>query len=186
MRLSLVVLTAGQQAGRQVAITRSQFLIGRDPGCHLRTASPLVSDRHCALLQRAGVPSVRALGDDTLLNGKAVKGEAQLRDGDQLQIGPLLFKVQLECAPAPVTAAGPVNRTGSQVKAEREDDIAAMLLSLPDDKAGPQALATSVEVSTSTTGSELPAPPPPVKDSRAGTAEAAKKLLDQMRRRPRT
>jgi hypothetical protein len=49
MKLSLVVLTPGKMEGKSIPITLSQFLIGRDPQCHLRPASALVSKRHCAL-----------------------------------------------------------------------------------------------------------------------------------------
>ena len=39
MKLSLVVLTAGKQEGKVLPIGLQQFLIGRDPQCHLRPAS---------------------------------------------------------------------------------------------------------------------------------------------------
>ena len=59
MKLSLVVLTEGKQRGKVLNITLAQFLIGRDPQCHLRPASPMISKRHCALIQREGKAFIR-------------------------------------------------------------------------------------------------------------------------------
>ena len=52
MKLNLVVLTPGKTEGKAIPVTLSQFLIGRDPQCHLRPASAVISKRHCALLTR--------------------------------------------------------------------------------------------------------------------------------------
>ena len=52
MKLSLVVRSAGKLEGQTLEIKLAQFLIGRDPQCHLRPASPLISKRHCVISQR--------------------------------------------------------------------------------------------------------------------------------------
>src|SRR5689334_13828507 len=52
MKLSLAVLTPGRWEGKVIPITLAKFLIGRDPDCHLRPASPAISKRHCALVVR--------------------------------------------------------------------------------------------------------------------------------------
>jgi pSer/pThr/pTyr-binding forkhead associated (FHA) protein len=105
MKLSLIVLTPGANQGKVLEIKLSQFVIGRDPQCHLRPASPMISKRHCALLQRAGKAFVRDFDstNGTFVNDVPVKGEVELHDGDQLKLGPLLFKVALE-------TSTPVNR----------------------------------------------------------------------------
>src|SRR5690348_15369570 len=54
MKLSLLVMTPGKQEGKALEIKLSQFVVGRDPQCHLRPASPLISKRHCAIIQRDG------------------------------------------------------------------------------------------------------------------------------------
>jgi predicted component of type VI protein secretion system len=107
MKLSLVVMTEGKQQGKVLPITLAQFLIGRDPQCHLRPASPLISKRHCALIQRDNKVFVRDFDstNGTLLNEQPVKGEVELHNDDQLKIGPLHFGVRLEVvAPAPAAA----------------------------------------------------------------------------------
>jgi len=98
MKLSLVVLTEGPQQGKVLEIKLSQFIIGRDPECHLRPASSLISKRHCALIQREGKAILRDFGstNGTFLNEEPVKGEVELQQDDQLRIGPLEFLVNLE------------------------------------------------------------------------------------------
>jgi pSer/pThr/pTyr-binding forkhead associated (FHA) protein len=107
MKLSLVVMTEGKQQGKVLPITLAQFLIGRDPQCHLRPASPLISKRHCALIQRDNKAFIRDFDstNGTLLNEQPVKGEVELHNDDQLKVGPLHFGVRLEVvAPAPAAA----------------------------------------------------------------------------------
>jgi len=106
MKLSLVV-TQGKPEGKEIPIRLSQFLIGRDPECHLRPASPLVSKRHAALLIREGKVFLRDFGstNGTYVNKQLVQGEVELKDGDELTIGPLGFRVKLSVAETPKPSA---------------------------------------------------------------------------------
>src|SRR4051794_37560160 len=98
MKLSLLVLTTGKQGGKLVEIKLPQFLIGRDPQCHLRPASLMISKRHCALIQRDGKAFVRDFGstNGTFLNDEPVEGERELKHDDQLKVGPIVFGVRIE------------------------------------------------------------------------------------------
>jgi len=102
MKLSLEVLGAGKQEGKLLEIKKDQFVVGRDPQCHLRPASPLISKRHCAILQREDKAFVQDFGstNGTFVNDQPVKGEVELHHGDKLAIGPLLFSVRLEATPS--------------------------------------------------------------------------------------
>jgi predicted component of type VI protein secretion system len=103
MKLSLVVQTPGNKMdGKVLEIKLAQFLVGRDPQCHLRPASALISKRHCALLQRDGKAYVRDFEstNGTFVNDQPVKGEVELHHNDRLKIGPLLFGVVLEAGTA--------------------------------------------------------------------------------------
>jgi pSer/pThr/pTyr-binding forkhead associated (FHA) protein len=93
MKLSLIVLTPGKTQGKAIAISLSQFLIGRDPHCQLRPASPMISNRHCALLTRGGKVFVRDFEstNGTFVNQERVRGEKALKHGDHLRLGPLSF-----------------------------------------------------------------------------------------------
>jgi len=105
MKLSLVVQTPGHNQGKVLEIKLSEFVVGRDPQCHLRPSSLKISKRHCAVLQRDNKVFVRDLEsiNGTFVNAAQVKGEVELHDGDRLKVGPLLFEVKIE-------VAAPVNR----------------------------------------------------------------------------
>jgi len=107
MKLSLVVLTPGKSEGKLIPITLAQFVIGRDPQCHLRPASAAISKRHCAFLVREGKVFVRDFGstNGTSVNDAPVKGEVEVKNDDKVKVGPLLFGVKIE-----VSAPAPVNR----------------------------------------------------------------------------
>ncbi len=215
MKLSLVVATAGKQEGKVLAIPLAQFLIGRDPQCHLRPASPSISKRHCALIQRDGKVFVRDFDstNGTFVNDEMIKGEVELTDGDQLKVGPLVFRVKIETTPA-VNRPTPAPPTKAPTKtappaadkkpapkptpapaedAPTDDDsIAAMLLSLQDD--GESGGLPGGAVPEGSTVMDLGIPPPgeggqPGADAKKGpegtSSNAAKALLDKYMRRPR-
>jgi len=190
MKLSLVVLTPGKQEGKAIPITLAQFIIGRDPQCQLRPASPAISKRHCAVLVKNGKVFIRDFDstNGTFVNDEPVKGERELKNGDTLKAGPLLFEVRMEAtvpvtpkpaAPAPaakeaVTAKQPAAKTVPPPKPAavaagggEDDDIAAMLLSLQDDDSS----SGSGEVPEGSTVMELALP----KELQAGEGTATNK-----------
>lgn len=77
------------------------LMIGRAVDCGLPIPSQRVSRHHAEIAWRAGLPFLRHLSEtqSTLVNGKAVK-EHELRDGDQIQIGPYqcTYRVRAEGA----------------------------------------------------------------------------------------
>jgi predicted component of type VI protein secretion system len=167
MKFSLLVLTPGKQVGKQLDIKLPQFLVGRDPQCHLRPASPLISKRHCVLIQRDDKAFIRDFDstNGTFVNDEPVQGERELHNGDNLKIGPIAFTVRLEAdaaasgrTPAPPTKATTTVKPTAQGKpaastpppatagkgGAADDDIAAMLLSLEgDDTPGPLGVDSS-------------------------------------------
>jgi pSer/pThr/pTyr-binding forkhead associated (FHA) protein len=203
MKLSLVVLTPGKTQGQAIAIKLSQFLIGRDPHCHLRPASPTISNRHCAVLVREDKVFVRDFEstNGTFVNGEKVKGEKEIHDEDRLRLGPLEFTVRLEVE-APLNRPTPVPQARPPADPVDDEAAAALLLSLQEGEGLPPAV-DSEGIPTGSTVMEMPAVPPteegdkkeeakPEKDkSTAGkagagdTALAANSLLQKYLRRPR-
>ena len=207
MKLSLVVLTAGASKGKIIPINVAQFLIGRDRGCQLRPASIHISNRHCALFRRDDKVFVRDFGstNGTFVNGRQIKGEIELLNGDELRVGPLLFAVQLETVsvdqltPLPPTKAMTQKRASSPAAsspekepaggAGDEDDVAAMLLAMQE-KDTPQA-GINTAVPEGTTVFDVPVPPaeeqPKEKPKQpiGDTSSAAKSILDKYLKRPR-
>ena len=92
-----LIVANGKSAGQAIPIAGSKFFVGRAEDCHLRPRSDLVSRHHCALVVEDGRVSIRDFGskNGTLVNGERVKAERELKNGDQLTIGNLEFRVEL-------------------------------------------------------------------------------------------
>ena len=98
MKLSLIVLAEGPMQGKVLPILTPQFVIGRDPGCHLRPSSPMISKKHCALIVKEERLFIKDFGstNGSFVNDSKVEGHCELKNGDKLKIGPLFFEVKLE------------------------------------------------------------------------------------------
>jgi pSer/pThr/pTyr-binding forkhead associated (FHA) protein len=105
VEVRLVVL-AGEHQGREIPQPETIFLIGRSRQCHLRPHCREVSGLHCAIAAWAGKVRVRDLKsrNGTLLNGRAIVGEAEARDGDELRVGSLVFGFRIKHDRRAITA----------------------------------------------------------------------------------
>jgi pSer/pThr/pTyr-binding forkhead associated (FHA) protein len=104
MKVSLVVASGAHQ-GKVIPVVGAQFVIGRDPQCHLRPASQAVSKQHCAIVIREGVVSLKDFGstNGSVLNDTIVKGEErELKNNDSVKVGPLDFTIRIEESTVPV------------------------------------------------------------------------------------
>jgi pSer/pThr/pTyr-binding forkhead associated (FHA) protein len=199
MKLSLVVLNPGRMEGKSIPIMQSQFVIGRDPQCHLRPTSPLISKRHCAVLVKGGRIFVRDFEstNGTLVNDQPIARECELHDQDRLKVGPLEFRLEIEQSvpgsyPTPLPA-----QSGSPTPAD--DVAAAMLLSVSDepDSVPPVSQIDSEGIPAGSTIVEplpglLPSTDKPpedkaeaVKRATGNTSSAAKAILEKYLRRDR-
>src|SRR5262249_43197862 len=95
--LSVIVMTPGKSKGTAIPVTVNPFRIGRDPQCHLRPATHLVSRQHCKLLVRHDRAFLKDFHstNGTIINGRKLRGAVELRDGDQIEIGPILVLVRM-------------------------------------------------------------------------------------------
>jgi predicted component of type VI protein secretion system len=118
MNLSLVVLAEGPQKGKVLEIRLPQFLVGRDPQCHLRPASAMISKRHCALIQRDNKVFVRDFDstNGTFVNDQPVKGEVEVHHDDKLKIGPLLFGISVQAATVDRPTPPPPTRAAAETQ----------------------------------------------------------------------
>jgi pSer/pThr/pTyr-binding forkhead associated (FHA) protein len=113
MEVKLVVVE-GKHKDRVIPLPETIFLIGRDRQCHIRPHCQLVSQLHCAIAAWAGKVRVRDLQsrNGTFINGKPIHGEVVVKDGDQLQIGSLIFNFCIKedgvPVPAPIQDEGEV------------------------------------------------------------------------------
>jgi predicted component of type VI protein secretion system len=123
MRVALRV-NAGRNAGQEIPIRIDRFLIGRADDCHLRANSSAVSRYHCAIFVEDSGVWVRDYGsrNGTLVDGVRIAERRRLQDGNQLQVGPLQFVIQIDNKPSAVgetSLAGKLETT-LQALARRE------------------------------------------------------------------
>jgi pSer/pThr/pTyr-binding forkhead associated (FHA) protein len=137
MKLSLVVMIPGSSQGKQIPVTRTPFVIGRDAKCNLRPSSAIVSTRHCVLEIRAGKAFISDLKstNGTFVNDERVEKDREIQDGDRIQIGPLSFGVKLE-KHTPIDQPTPLPPSKTPTPAAEDESIAAVLLGMPDEGPG--------------------------------------------------
>lgn len=97
MKFSLLVVSSTSPA-KEIPIRLPEFIIGRDPECHLRPASPMISKKHCAFVTQGEQVLFRDFGstNGSYVNDVKVEGEVYLKDGDVVKFGPLVFKAKMQ------------------------------------------------------------------------------------------
>src|SRR5688572_4063818 len=100
MQAVLVMFRADGER-RSFSIARDMTVIGRREDCDLRIPLGDVSRKHCRLVRDGDVLKVEDLGSSngTFLNGQRVQ-EALLSPGDSIQVGPVVFVLQVDGEPA--------------------------------------------------------------------------------------
>ena len=85
----------GKNAGHEIRLKGSKFLIGRGEECQLRPKSDAISRQHCEFTIEGDQVSVKDLGskNGTLVNGTRIESATSLNDGDEIQIGKLAFAI---------------------------------------------------------------------------------------------
>ncbi|HEV3165186.1 MAG TPA: FHA domain-containing protein [Isosphaeraceae bacterium] len=93
MSARLVPLKAG--AGPTITLQRPVILIGRHPECDVRIDLAQISRRHCCVALAYDRLLIRDLGsrNGVRVNGRLVD-EMQLKPGDEVAIGHLLFRLE--------------------------------------------------------------------------------------------
>jgi pSer/pThr/pTyr-binding forkhead associated (FHA) protein len=127
MSFRLVPLIQG--TAPHIAVQRPVLLIGRHLECDVRIDSPKVSRRHCCLAMAYDRLLIRDLGsrNGVRVNGRSVE-EATLHTGDELAIGPILFRLEAE-GENPENLGAPASRPGRSPRAARPGGLAPNLKS---------------------------------------------------------
>jgi FHA domain/zinc-ribbon domain len=86
---ALVVRSGGGRAGETFHPESERTTIGRSPDCEIFLDDVTVSRKHAVLVERDGAFLIEDLGslNGTFLNRRRIEAEAELGDGDELQIG---------------------------------------------------------------------------------------------------
>jgi pSer/pThr/pTyr-binding forkhead associated (FHA) protein len=97
---------------RSFSLSREMTVIGRRQDCDLMIPLGEISRKHCRIIKEADTLRIEDLGSSngTYLNGKRIQ-EAVLSAGDTVQVGPVVFVLQIDGDPAdddirPFAAAG--------------------------------------------------------------------------------
>ncbi len=122
-----------------IALHRPVLLVGRHIECDVRLDSPKISRRHCCLAMAYDRVLIRDLGsrNGVRVNGRVVN-EARLRFGDELAIGPVLFRLEAEPIenrlPSASNTARPVSAAGgTATSAQRRQQSPASTQPSPAD-----------------------------------------------------
>lgn len=123
MSFQLAPMTS--KGGTAVALHRPVLLVGRHSECDLRLDAPKISRRHCCFALAYDRLIVRDLGsrNGVRVNGRKID-ESRLFPGDEVAIGPLIFRVE----PDPNAVAPPPAK-----KPETPDEPEIGLIPLDDD-----------------------------------------------------
>lgn len=90
-----LIIQTGKHRGKRIRIPEREIRIGRDRVCAVRLNSADVSRQHCLLRPSGDGILVRDLGsrNGTFVNEAPVLTEVLLQPGDQLRVGPVVFRV---------------------------------------------------------------------------------------------
>ncbi len=88
--MARLVLTQGPQSGQQFVLDERPCTVGRQPGLQIILDAPEVSRQHARVTEAGGRFFVEDLGSSngTYLNRLRLRDRSELRDRDELQIGP--------------------------------------------------------------------------------------------------
>lgn len=100
MQVVMVMFRADGER-RSFSLTRDLTVIGRREDCDLRIPLGDVSRKHCRIVRNGDSVVLEDLGSSngTFVNGQQIQ-ECSLTPGDTIQIGPVVFCVQIDGVPA--------------------------------------------------------------------------------------
>jgi predicted component of type VI protein secretion system len=98
---AVLVMFRNDGEPRSFSVTRDITVVGRREDCDLRIPLGDVSRKHCRLINDGESFRVEDLGSSngTFVNGERVQ-EAVVSAGDSIQLGPVVFVLQIDGVPA--------------------------------------------------------------------------------------
>jgi pSer/pThr/pTyr-binding forkhead associated (FHA) protein len=113
-----LVVKEGPNPGQRTEITKTSFIIGRDPVSDLAIADIEVSRRHARLIAQSGGHVIEDLGstNGTFVNGQRIRTMVPLRPGASIRLGELIT-LSYEANILDIDATPPSTQ---QLRAQRE------------------------------------------------------------------
>src|SRR5215208_617442 len=98
---AVLVMFRSDGERRSFSVVRDMTVIGRREDCDLRIPLGEVSRKHCRIVRDGEALRPEDLGSSngTYLNGTRVEREAVLNPGDSIQVGPVVFVLQVDGFP---------------------------------------------------------------------------------------
>jgi pSer/pThr/pTyr-binding forkhead associated (FHA) protein len=134
---AVLVMFRSDGERRSFSIARDMTVIGRREDCDLRIPLGEVSRKHCRLIRDGDVMKIEDLGSSngTFLNAHRVQ-EALLSPGDSIQVGPVVFVLQVdgtppddELSPVSIPIAGATEEGLEELEAEDDDSLRPTVVS---------------------------------------------------------
>jgi pSer/pThr/pTyr-binding forkhead associated (FHA) protein len=193
----------GGNAGLEVPISKSRFVIGTADDCQMRCPSKTISEHHCEIVIDGDQILLRDLDSEsgTFLNDYRIEQERILQDGDRLQVGRLEFELSIEKVASPAgRESDAVGDFVSEMLVEADEEERASRLADPQarhfkiDPQDPAAEPDEPEEEDRLTAlrKKIPPkkkpgklPPPPTisaGDSVSAAEESLKKMLEKPKR----
>ena len=104
---------------KAISLLSKMTVIGRRKECELYIPLMLVSRRHCQIIQNSNTLKIRDLdsSNGTFINGTKIDyNERHLEAGDQIQIGPLTFTVQIDGQPENISPPAQLEDIAQQLE----------------------------------------------------------------------
>jgi pSer/pThr/pTyr-binding forkhead associated (FHA) protein len=141
---------------RDFQMDKSVCVLGRRQDCDLQIPLMGISRQHCELSVKGAKIFVKDLGSSngTFVNGKRVQQSQELAPGDRLQVGLVLFTVQVDGKPSEVAppsredsvlrpaaagAAAAENEVDVELEPDDEDAFAQLVMGDDDEEDEPIA-----------------------------------------------
>jgi pSer/pThr/pTyr-binding forkhead associated (FHA) protein len=124
---AVLVMFRSDGERRSFSMARDMTVIGRREDCDLRIPRGEVSRKHCRILRDGDSLKLEDLGSSngTFLNGQRVQ-EAILSPGDTLQVGPVVFVLQVDGQPSDDELRPVTMDAAAAAGAEVGDDAATL------------------------------------------------------------
>jgi pSer/pThr/pTyr-binding forkhead associated (FHA) protein len=97
----VMVMFRAEGDKRSFSVTKDVTIIGRREDCDLRIPVSEVSRKHCRIIRDGDSLRAEDLGSSngSFHNGQRISGSVELQPGDSVQVGPVVFVVQVDGVP---------------------------------------------------------------------------------------
>jgi predicted component of type VI protein secretion system len=180
MQVVMVMFRADGER-RSFSLTRDLTVIGRREDCDLRIPLGDVSRKHCRVVRSGDTVSIEDLGSSngTFVNGQRIS-ETVVAPGDTIQVGPVVFCVQIDGVPAeedmaPIFSAPPEPAYEQDIPAEPmetvEEGVEPVMQAAADEDAELEAFEPIDEEAGEPAEPELPAAEAPAEEEAVEVVE---------------